>query len=61
MCKTRGRTEPEQRLTDEEINELVFADVVDSSAWGEPIAVRSSKGPRRIKRTTASEIKISDP
>jgi len=39
-----------QQLTDEEMNELVVADADDPSAWGEPILVGPSKGPRRIRR-----------
>jgi hypothetical protein len=40
----------EPRLTDEQMNELVFADVNDPSAWGDPIVVGPSKGPRHIKQ-----------
>jgi hypothetical protein len=38
------------------MNELVFADVNDPSAWGDPIAVRASKGPRRIKHAKHLEL-----
>src|SRR4051812_34675185 len=44
----------EAHLTDEQMNELVFADVNDPSAWGDPIAVRASKGPRRIRQGTST-------
>lgn len=43
-------------LTDEQINELVAADVNDPSAWGEPIIVGPSKGPRRIKHAKHLEL-----
>lgn len=39
-----------QPLTDEQMNELVIADANDPSAWGDPIVVGPSKGPRRIKQ-----------
>ena len=39
------QTKPQ--LTDEQMNELVIADVNDPSAWGEPVVVGPSKGPRR--------------
>lgn len=42
-------TDRNNHLTDEQIDELVIADVNDPSAWGDPIAVGPSKGPRRIK------------
>jgi len=45
-------TDRKPHLTDEQMNELVFADVNDPSAWGDPIVVGPSKGPRRIKQTT---------
>jgi hypothetical protein len=45
-----------QQLTDAEMNELVFADVNDPSAWGDPIVVGPSKGPRRIKRAKHLEL-----
>lgn len=43
-------TDREPGLTDEEMNELFFADVNDPSAWGDPIVVGPSKGPRLLKR-----------
>ena len=46
----------EQHLTDEQMNELVVADVNDPSAWGEPIVVGPSKGPRRIKHAKHLEL-----
>lgn len=45
-----------QPLTDEQMNELVFADVNDPSAWGEPVIVGPSKGPRRIRRAKHLEL-----
>ena len=45
-----------QQLTDEQVNELVTADVNDPSAWGEPVVVGPSKGPRRIRRTKHLEL-----
>jgi hypothetical protein len=54
-------TDRELRLTDEEINELVFADVGDPSAWGDPILVAASKGPRRLKRTEPPASDSPDP
>jgi hypothetical protein len=50
-------TDPtKQQLTDEQMNELVMADVNDPSAWGEPIVVGPSKGPRRIRRAKHLEL-----
>ena len=50
-------TEPDkQHLTDEQMNELVFADVNDPSAWGDPIVVGASKGPRRIRHAKHLEL-----
>lgn len=46
-----------QQLTDEQMNELVFADVNDPSAWGDPVLVGPSKGPRRIK--TAKHLELA--
>jgi len=46
----------DQPLTDEQMNELVVADVNDPSAWGDPIVVGPSKGPRRIKRAKHLEL-----
>lgn len=40
----------DQRLTDEQMNELVVADVDDSSAWGDPVVVGPSRGPRRVRQ-----------
>jgi hypothetical protein len=48
--------EHEKQLTEEQKNELVFADVNDPSAWGEPIVVGRSKGPRRIKHAKHLEL-----
>lgn len=45
-----------QPLTDEQMNELVVADVNDPSAWGEPIVVGPSKGPRRIRHAKHLEL-----
>ena len=45
-----------QHLTDEQMNELVIADVNDPSAWGDPIAVGPSKGPRRIRQAKHLEL-----
>lgn len=39
-----------QQMADEQTNELVTADVNDPSAWGKPIVVGPSKGPRRINQ-----------
>jgi len=50
-------TNRDTQPTDEQMNELVFADVNDPSAWGDPIAVRASKGPRRIRHANASVAK----
>jgi hypothetical protein len=44
------------QLTEEEMNELVFADVNDPSAWGEPVVVGPSKGPRRLGRAKHMEL-----
>lgn len=49
-------TEQNQLLTDEEMNERVFADVNDPSAWGDPVLVGPSKGPRRIQRAKHLEL-----
>lgn len=46
----------DENLTDEQRNELVFADVNDPSAWGDPIVVGPSKGPRRVKRAKHLEL-----
>ncbi|MEA2491945.1 MAG: hypothetical protein QOH21_3737 [Acidobacteriota bacterium] len=45
-----------QQLTDTERNELVFADVDDPAAWGDPVVVGPSKGPRRIRRAKHLEL-----
>ena len=45
-----------QHLTDEQMNELVAADVNDPSAWGDPIVVGPSRGPRRIKHAKHLEL-----
>jgi hypothetical protein len=45
-----------QQLTDEQMNELVFADVNDPEAWGDPVVVGPSKGPRRIKQAKHLEL-----
>ena len=49
-------TDREPSLNEEQMNELVFADVNDPSAWGDPIVVGPSKGPRRIKHAKHLEI-----
>jgi hypothetical protein len=53
----------EPGLTDEQMNELVFADVNDPYAWGDPIVVGPSKGPRPIKHAEhlepASKLDVS--
>lgn len=50
-------TDPDkQHLSDEQMNELVFADVNDPSAWGDPIVVGPSKGPRRIRQAKHLEL-----
>jgi hypothetical protein len=46
----------QKQLTDEEINDLVAADVNDPSAWGDPIVVGPSKGPRRIRHAKHLEL-----
>ncbi len=46
----------EENLSDEQMNDLVFADVNDPSAWGDPIAVGPSKGPRRIRHAKHLEL-----
>lgn len=45
-----------QQPSDAQLNELVFADVNDPSAWGEPVVVGPSTGPRRIKRAKHLEL-----
>ena len=45
-----------QQLTDEQMNELVFADINDPSAWGDPIVVGPSKGPRRMRHAKHLEL-----
>lgn len=45
-----------QPLTDEQMNDLVIADVNDPSAWGDPIVVGPSKGPRRIRHAKHLEL-----
>jgi len=45
-----------QPLSDEQMNELVIADVNDPSAWGEPLLVAASKGPRRIGHSKHLEL-----
>ncbi len=46
----------DQHLSDEQMNELVIADVNDPSAWGAPIVVGPSKGPRRVKHSKHLEL-----
>jgi hypothetical protein len=41
---------------DDEMNELVVADVNDPSAWGDPIVVGPSKGPRRVRHAKHLEL-----
>ena len=45
-----------QHLTDEQMNDLVIADVNDPAAWGEPTVVGPSKGPRRIRHAKHLEL-----
>jgi hypothetical protein len=45
-----------QQLTEAEMNDLVFADVNDPSAWGAPVVVGPSRGPRRIKHAKHLEL-----
>jgi hypothetical protein len=45
-----------QSLTDEQMNDLVVADVNDSSAWGDPVVVGPSKGPRRLNHAKHLEL-----
>jgi hypothetical protein len=49
-------TNRDTQLTDEQMNELVLADVNDPSAWGDPIKVRASKGRRRIRHAKHLEL-----
>src|ERR1043166_8653297 len=49
-------TEHDKQLTDEQMNELVIADANDPTAWGDPIVVGPSKGPRRIKQAKHLEL-----
>lgn len=49
-------TERNKQLTDAQMNELVFADVNDPSAWGDPVVVGPSKGPRRIQHAKHLEL-----
>src|SRR6185436_1031615 len=50
-------TDPDQQhLSDEQMDELTIADVNDPSAWGDPIVVGPSKGPRRIRRAKHLEL-----
>src|SRR5687768_18381704 len=44
------------QLTDAQMNELVFADVTDPTAWGDPVVVGPSMGPRRIRRAKHLEL-----
>ncbi len=41
---------------DDELNELVVEDVNDPLAWGEPVVVGPSKGPRRIRHAKHLEL-----
>jgi hypothetical protein len=54
-------TDREPTLTDEQMNELVFADLNDPSAWGDPIVVQPSKGPQRIRQAKHLEPMAPDP
>jgi hypothetical protein len=45
-----------QPLTDQQMNDLVIADVGDPSAWGDPVVVGPSKGPRRMKQAKHLEL-----
>jgi hypothetical protein len=40
------KPDTERKLTDDEMDALVIADVDDPEAWGEPILVHVSKSPR---------------
>ena len=43
-------------IQDDQMNELVAADVNDPSAWGEPVVVGPSNGPRRIRHAKHLEL-----
>ena len=43
-------------FTDAEMDDLVISDASDPSAWGEPIVVGPSKGPRRAQRVKHLEL-----
>lgn len=43
-------------LTERQMDDLVSADVNDPSAWGDPIVVGASKGPRRMQRAKHMEL-----
>src|SRR5437588_3681693 len=43
-------------IQDDEMNELVAADVNDPSAWGEPVVVGPSNGPRPIRHAKHLEL-----
>src|SRR5881394_1177114 len=49
-------TDRNNQLTDEEMNELVISDANDPTAWGDPIVVGPSKGPRRIRHAKHLEL-----
>src|SRR5258708_30539803 len=57
MASMSERDKPQ--LTEDEMNELVFADVNDPSAWGEPVVVGPSKGPRRMKLRHAKHMELA--
>jgi len=43
-------------MQDDQMNELVAADVNDPTAWGEPVIVGKSNGPRRIRHEKHLEL-----
>jgi len=45
-----------QPLSDEQMNALVISGVNDPSAWGSPVVVGASTGPRRIKHAKHLEL-----
>lgn len=49
-------TTARNNISDEQMNELVVDDVNDPSAWGDPITVGPSKGPRRIRHAKHLEL-----
>ena len=49
-------TDHNKHLTDQQMDELVAEDVNDPAAWGDPIVVGRSKGPRRIRHAKHLEL-----